>query len=459
MSFYVTLPSNSNMEAYPDNKGGSFVVVLRDPIYLGPMWEMGLAEIIFHRDWVNVPLDENSIKLEYCTGWPLDYEKNRQAIRKDYLRAPKIGDVSLAYTWDFVPPLPKSPVWRNSKAYSFTTTSSQASLASQLESLFLESLKAITNEYPIDIKMTSDPSKDTLLFTTVWKGGVKPPGFIPDLLTFTLPEPVVKLFDLSNNMIIMEIGGKPTTFYYGEFRKSYPHYNALNNVKAVTKTIRIPPKRYTSVTDFIEALRESIKSVSLDPQTEGSINIGLMNESKSKEEFTQKATIVFTPGKESKNFWKIHISYALGNILGLNETNVIYDGQNGNYVLLPKQWRHLDKPPFTEPPSAPSKRAHYMFVGEKSASVERGIDELWVYTDIIEPQIMGPKYDQLLRIVPVRGEPFGEGIVVRYATPHYKNLSLSNIQEIQVWIMPFYGGHFVDFQQPVTLNLHFRRKV
>ena len=42
--FYVTLPSNSSMEYFPDNKTSNFVTKLSRTLQLDGEWEVGLAE-------------------------------------------------------------------------------------------------------------------------------------------------------------------------------------------------------------------------------------------------------------------------------------------------------------------------------------------------------------------------------------------------------------------------------
>ena len=55
--FYLTLPSNSSMEYFPDNTLTNFTTKLYNEISLKDEWEMGLAEIIFPKKLFNV--DEN----------------------------------------------------------------------------------------------------------------------------------------------------------------------------------------------------------------------------------------------------------------------------------------------------------------------------------------------------------------------------------------------------------------
>jgi len=48
--FYVTLPSNSSMDCYPDNSVARFTTKLNGAIELEGDWEVGLTEISFPSD-------------------------------------------------------------------------------------------------------------------------------------------------------------------------------------------------------------------------------------------------------------------------------------------------------------------------------------------------------------------------------------------------------------------------
>jgi len=60
--FYMTLPSNSSMDCYPDNSVARFTTKLNGVIELEGDWEVGLTEISFPSDVENV-LDGQC----YCT--------------------------------------------------------------------------------------------------------------------------------------------------------------------------------------------------------------------------------------------------------------------------------------------------------------------------------------------------------------------------------------------------------
>ena len=56
--FYLTLPSNSSLDQYPDNGPNHFYTKLQRPIDLsGKNFEVGLAEIQFPNTWSNLPPD------------------------------------------------------------------------------------------------------------------------------------------------------------------------------------------------------------------------------------------------------------------------------------------------------------------------------------------------------------------------------------------------------------------
>jgi hypothetical protein len=56
-SFLVTLPSNSNMKAHPENEPGSYTVKLASPIKLDGEWEVALVSVQYTHCWSNLAED------------------------------------------------------------------------------------------------------------------------------------------------------------------------------------------------------------------------------------------------------------------------------------------------------------------------------------------------------------------------------------------------------------------
>ena len=63
--FYLTLPSNSSQEYFPDNTLTDFITKLPSTIELTNEWEVGLAEIMFPRSWYTIPKDGLIIIADY----------------------------------------------------------------------------------------------------------------------------------------------------------------------------------------------------------------------------------------------------------------------------------------------------------------------------------------------------------------------------------------------------------
>ena len=61
--FYLTLPSNSSMDFFPDNNASHFFTKLPQPQELDGEYEVGLAEIQFTNSYQNVR--ENTVYFEY----------------------------------------------------------------------------------------------------------------------------------------------------------------------------------------------------------------------------------------------------------------------------------------------------------------------------------------------------------------------------------------------------------
>ena len=59
---YITLPSNSSMNYFPDNTLASFKTKLLSPLELHGQWEVDLVEIIYRYTWFNIYFTNNQFK-------------------------------------------------------------------------------------------------------------------------------------------------------------------------------------------------------------------------------------------------------------------------------------------------------------------------------------------------------------------------------------------------------------
>ena len=66
--FYITLPSNSSMAYYPENKISLYRTKLPRAVSLPENWEMGLCELIFPANWDNVVRGGNDVTFRMKAG-------------------------------------------------------------------------------------------------------------------------------------------------------------------------------------------------------------------------------------------------------------------------------------------------------------------------------------------------------------------------------------------------------
>ena len=85
--FYVTLPSNSSMQYFPDNKTSNFVTKLSRTLQLDGEWEVGLAKMDYPHTWYNIRKGKNSVEIYVPDKWfkeisiqPGYYEKVQDVI-------------------------------------------------------------------------------------------------------------------------------------------------------------------------------------------------------------------------------------------------------------------------------------------------------------------------------------------------------------------------------------------
>lgn len=80
---------------------------------------------------------------------------------------------------------------------------------------------------------------------------------------------------------------------------------------------------------------------------------------------------------------------------------------------------------------------------------------LYVYTDIIQAEMVGGSLAQLLRIITVSGKD-GEMVLASYDRPHYCPVSRRNFQSIEI-VIRTHTGRLVSFDRgKLIVKLHFR---
>lgn len=186
--------------------------------------------------------------------------------------------------------------------------------------------------------------------------------------------------------------------------------NGLNKYEislgtGVKKTGHIEPGFYESPTDILNALPKQIQVKPFHNKHTKKVHVQLTN----------GATIKFSKG--------------LAENLGFVADEVI--GEN----ILPGKTETVISPFMADPHS--------------------DLYLLYVYSDIIQSEMVGGTLAQLLRIIAVTGKD-GEMVLASYDRPHYCPLSRRNFQSIEVNIRT-HTGRLVSFVNGrVIVKLHFR---
>ena len=88
-------------------------------------------------------------------------------------------------------------------------------------------------------------------------------------------------------------------------------------------------------------------------------------------------------------------------------------------------------------------------------NTSRGIDALYVYSDVIQTKLVGNASVPLLSVVPLRGE-FGQMAYKEYASPIYTPLAKHVFSTIEMYITDSAGREIPFTSGKVTVLLHFR---
>ena len=97
-------------------------------------------------------------------------------------------------------------------------------------------------------------------------------------------------------------------------------------------------------------------------------------------------------------------------------------------------------------------------VAEYPPTLNAGLTCLYIYTDIIEPQIIGNVNAQLLRIVHISGGKHGDSVEKLFNDPHYVPIVKKEFDRISINVKDD-TGQLVEFVSGnIVVNLHFRKK-
>ena len=95
--------------------------------------------------------------------------------------------------------------------------------------------------------------------------------------------------------------------------------------------------------------------------------------------------------------------------------------------------------------------------GNRPAYLDQGMTSLFLYCDVVQPQVVGDTFAPLLRTVGVSSDvPFGQNVTEIFESPYYLPLSRSIFQEVTLDIRSDTGAAPSFNFGRVTATLHFR---
>jgi hypothetical protein len=203
---------------------------------------------------------------------------------------------------------------------------------------------------------------------------------------------------------------------------SIRHFTGVDNDNIIEvhgnkehEMIEIPPRHFDNIEQIISLINENFRKLSY-------INAVLIFNKESK-----RVKLTFD------HKCKIKISEKLSDILG-------FDG---------KTLFHQDKDDPTQ-----NLKSHH--IGKFPPDVHGGKYHIFLYTDIIQPQVVGSSLVPMLRMINIRGDD-GEAVTDVFQTPYYMELSRNTIENITIVVCDEFGNEIPFDKGIFTTTLHFRR--
>ncbi len=428
--FYLTLPSNSNLELYPTNHGGEYTVVLNEPLNLDAMWQVGLAEAVYTRDWDNVRKGENEILFEYGPT----KEEVAQLSLKYHILCGSNAQPGIEDGHDFDQKKTYADVLQAYESVASELTKIMKSVsrhkAAQLPDADYPKMEVTVSTGAAIFKMGKIGSKlGNIDFTFKFNSAFQQVYGLPATLHFTAASPT---HTITLSPIMKAFGTGPVEFKAPGMRG---------------ELTSLEPKRYFTPASLVAEFNTACAKLK-----KATIKATLVPLAKAdhQEPAVYRIKLEIT-SKINTGWWRLHISPPLSRLLGISQhqQNLAPSG----YRYIQPESTPVDMP--SAPPTTFPTPTKVSFEGDFDVDIYRDVDALWVYTDIIEGQITGNTRSPLLRILPASSKQFGQSEVVVYEAPQYKRLNNVVIQRVNVAIYNSQGKETIDFKQPVVVTLHF----
>lgn len=466
--FYVTLPSNSSMDYFPENTQSSYRTKLFSPIVLSGEWEVALSEVFMPKSWFNVNSRNNSysVTLEKEEILPLDGEKYNIALPD------KVGE-NIEEFWSSInkeiekkintdSPSVKFEVRDNGSALyidianGFEIMIEEASAPKLLYMLHLPNENTVITTSSLHQFRPSQQSLASNSFTIINK---KPKNIINHILPFNRIKPrksgnsnedVFKI--LNANIELLELQEYLIIDY--QPAKNEVEFKISENV-----TLHLSKENCISLMRKLD-LKESCSLSSgswkykvnplLQPTTGEYIELEI------KEYYTTKKFVRSTENLTiNRGMYKtadrLFREFKYVKLELQPDLRVRLDVPKNHEIFFDKGLRDMlgfvDNEPFK----------HGTYVSNYALEIDGGITEIYIYTDIIVSHYVGDTVSPLLRVIPCANEKEDQ-IVKHYDAPLYFPLRKNYIETIEIEIKSSSGDNIIFTHGKTLVVLSFRRK-
>jgi hypothetical protein len=191
--------------------------------------------------------------------------------------------------------------------------------------------------------------------------------------------------------------------------------------------------------------------------TEQSDIAGLQNNQIAMGNSTRKITLTIWPGYyESAEQLSAAIEEAKKVHAGLNDTWLGYQRLRNKFLFNSSEYRMVLPVKLQYMMGFDSQKIEETTSAKYPPDVRGGVDSLYVYCDLIEPQIVGNSMQQLLRIVPIKGR-HGDYISSVFVAPHYIPILRKEFSTVEI-IIKTDSDRIVPFEfGKCVAKLHFRK--
>ena len=105
----------------------------------------------------------------------------------------------------------------------------------------------------------------------------------------------------------------------------------------------------------------------------------------------------------------------------------------------------------------PSYNKQNLVLGNRPADITAGINTLYVYCNIVEPQYIGDTRAKLLKTVEIPNDSkYGDQVVIKYENPHYVPVLINDFENIEIDIKDDTNSPIRFMFGRTRVKLHFR---